>query len=445
MRAVALQIFNEALESVDSYEAVRRSVRLNNSGLKIVDRIFERTRRIYAIAVGKAALPMAAALDDVLGDKLAGGFVSGPVVAKRSYDALNVSLEKLSARWRWRNGGHPLPNEDSLIAAREAFDLLHLANEKGALIIFLISGGGSAMIEWPRDERITLMDLRTANRALVSCGASIAEVNAVRRAFSAVKGGALSLHAPNADQVTLIISDTNTGDEANVASGPTIPPHALSPDPREVITRYGLKSHLPPSILRAIDEHEIIQVETPVAARDFFVLLNNESALEAAATAARARGFVVEIARDLVEQPIEEGCAGLIARLSELKRRNDGETVCLISGGEFACPVKGEGLGGRNSETALRLAIEISGLKERGEASQVVALSAGTDGIDGNSPAAGAIADHETVLRARALNLSAENFLAASDSFSLFQKLGDEITTGATGTNVRDLRVLLAV
>ncbi len=426
---------------------MRRSIRLKGAQLGIAGKIFDpvnQPKEIYALAVGKAALPMAVALEDALGEKLTAGFLSGSVEVLSSSRTHNLSTKNLSNNWRWCEGGHPLPNEASLFAAKEAFDLLRRADKQRALLIFLISGGGSAMIEWPSDERITLADLRAANNVLISCGASIYEVNAVRRAFSAVKGGQLSLRAPNADQVSLIISDTNRGEEGCVASGPTVQPAAGAPDPRAVVMRYRLETALPLSIMQAIKDYQVAQVRSSLAAREFFVLLSNESALEAAAEAAKSRGFIVEIAHDLVEQPVDEGCVTLIARLNDLKRRHEGKRVCLLSGGEFACPVKGYGLGGRNSETALRCAIEIERLKERGDAYGMVALSAGTDGIDGNSPAAGSLADSETISRARELNLNLEDFLAMSASFSFFQKLGDEIITGATGTNVRDLRVLLS-
>ncbi len=445
LRAAALEIFREALKSVDAYEAVRRAVSLKDSRLEISRKVFDPDRQaknFYAIACGKAALPMAAALEDALGENLTVGVLSGTI----SDNALSnsSSIKRISGRWRLFAGGHPVPNEESLMAARAAFELLRRAEEERALVIFLISGGGSAMMEWPRDERITLEDLRAANRALVSCGASIAEVNAVRRAFSAVKGGGLSLRAPNSHQVSLIISDTNAGEEAYVASGPTFIAPEDAPDPRRVVERYSLETKLPQSILSSIKDYRLARAEASNAFREFFVLLNNESALEAAAVEARGRGFIVEFARDLVEQQVDEGCASLISRLNDLKRRHEGELVCLLSGGEFACPVKGCGLGGRNSESALRCSIEIERLKESGHLSSAVVLSAGTDGVDGNSPAAGAIADSLTMERARLLNLRAEDFLSESDSFSFFERLGDAIITGPTGTNVRDLRVCLA-
>ncbi|MFN2512557.1 MAG: glycerate kinase [Pyrinomonadaceae bacterium] len=339
-----------------------------------------------------------------------------------------------------------MPNNASLLAARESFELLERANVEDALVIFLISGGGSAMIEWPIDERITLAELRRANRELVCCGASIAEINSVRRAFSAVKGGKLADRAPNADQLTLLISDTNPGDEATVASGPTLPPNAADPDARDVVERYRLDSCLPATVLRVIHEGKCDQPCEPNGPH--YVLLNNQSAIEAAAARARQLGFVVEVAYDIKEQTIDEGSALLVSRTRTLRDEVGGgqNRVCLISGGEFSCPVTGTGVGGRNSETALRCAIEFDKRQPGGDFASIdqVALSGGTDGIDGNSPAAGAVADESTIARGLSRGFHAESFLENSDSFTFFNALGDAIVTGPTGTNVRDLRILLA-
>ena len=437
MRRAARVIFDHVLGEMNARLAVLRSVRINGSRLEIVESLFDLSAQtiIYAVALGKAAALMASALDEILGNKLAGG-----VISTQAYNA------RLSSAWRRFTGGHPAPNGASLEAARASFELLKRADEERALIIFLISGGGSAMLEWPRDERVALDDLIETNRALVSCGASIAEINRVRRSLSAIKGGGLSRLAPHASQVTLIISDTNRGDERNVASGPTIPPQEDDAiNARGVIARYSLASRLPASVLRAIEESTSSQSENLPMHHPFYVLLDNTSALASAAEAARSRGYRVEIADDINEQSIDEGCRMLIARLLELRRAGS-EPVCLISGGEFACPVRGRGVGGRNSETVLRLAIGMDKLRQTTseQTAPIVALSAGTDGIDGNSPSAGAIADTLSLARARFLNLDARNFLDRSDSYTFFDALGDSIMTGATGTNVRDVRILLA-
>jgi glycerate 2-kinase len=452
LRRAARDIYEEALAHVDARRAVLDAVEFGGARLRVAGREFDvgsPPTRIYCVALGKAAGAMASALEERMEARLAGGVVAGPS------DDL-----RLPARWRVYAGGHPLPNESSLAAARAAFELLHEARAGPSLVIFLVSGGGSAMLEWPRDASLTLEDLREANRVLVSCGASIAEVNSVRRALSAVKGGGLSTRAPLATQITLVVSDTSDGREADVASGPTLPP-SEDISYSAVVKKYGLEASLPPRVVRALEELGDARSLWPdvCGGRFAHVLLDNARAREAAARAARARGFAVEVAHDLSEQHVEEGASASVSRLVELYRKEsaEGRGVCLVSGGEFACPVRGKGVGGRNSETALRCAFEFEELVG-GEAfdkvgarpgsrepAALVALCAGTDGVDGNSPAAGALADHTTLVRARRLGLRPEKFLADSDSHTLFDALGDALITGPTGTNVRDLRLLLAV
>jgi glycerate 2-kinase len=453
LRIAAREIFEEALRTVDAGKAVHQAIRVEGSRIAIRN-ITVDIGKVYSIAIGKAAPKMAAALDDALGER----FISGIITS----NAATLSQIKLSSRWQQFHGGHPQPNEQSLAAAAASFDLLDRANDERALLIFLVSGGGSAMIEWPISQEISLADLRTANKVLVNCGASISEINSVRRAFSAVKGGRLFERAPKSDQITLIVSDVPEGEERNVASGPTVAPPPDTPDPRQVIARYDLHSKLPVTIIQAIETPQPVNLTTS-AMREHFVLLSNADALKAAADAARQRGFITEIAADISDQPIERGCDLLIKRLEALRAthrnkppdrleaglvqpvgasadsKHDGGVVCVISGGEFSCPVRGDGIGGRNLETALRLA-----RSPNFSSSETVALCAGTDGIDGNSPAAGAIVDSTTMDRANKIGLDAEDFLQRSDSYTYFVALGDVVATGATGTNVRDIRILVA-
>ena len=471
---LARRVFDGALAAVDAGRAVERAVRVEAGRLHILGDEFDLTedgQAIYSVALGKAAGPMAAALDRILGGRLAGGVVSAPPLPRDL-------ASQLSARWRAFEGGHPLPNEASLAAARACFDLLRRADDEAAPVIFLVSGGGSAMVERPRDPAITLDDLREANRVLVGCGAGITEVNAVRRAFSAVKGGKLARLAPRAAQVTLIVSDTREGEEHAVASGPTLaPPEGRdAPDAREVVKRYNLAALLPAPILSAV-ERPAGEETSPAPARDerpaanestvealrprnqdtdppgplrrHHVLLSSAHAVERAAEVARSLGCAVEIARDIADQHVAEGAALLVSRQLGLRARAGGASpVCLVSGGEFACPVRGAGAGGRSSETALRCVLELEarGLTSNttGRGPRFALLFAGTDGLDGNSPAAGALCDETTSARARALGLDPQKFLAASDSYAFFKALGDAIFTGHTGANVRDLRVLVS-
>jgi glycerate 2-kinase len=415
---------------------------LDGCTLTILNHRFDLTKqKLYVVAIGKAALSMAAAVDGCLGERIAAGVGSGPK---------DQSLTVPFPRWKIFKGGHPLPTNESRVAAQETLRLLKRANDDRALVIFLISGGGSAMVEWPSDDRITLEDLREANRTLVTCGATISEINAVRRAFSAIKGGGLSRVAPDTDQITLIVSDTNFGDESAVASGPTLEPGSNAPSPIEVLERYGLAATLPTAVVEAIKAHRKPERLPARGIRAHRVLLDNDTALEAAAKKAAELGYAVEIARDILEQPVEEGSRLLLARMKELLAAGKPrDPICLISGGEFASVVRGHGTGGRNLETVLRCAIEIS---SNAAFEHIVVLSAGTDGVDGNSPDAGAFADETTIQRASALGLDAQTYLDNSDSHGFFERLsslgGAErnclISTGVTGTNVRDVRIILS-
>jgi hydroxypyruvate reductase len=433
LRIAAREIFQETLTAVDAWDSVRREMRVQGS--RLISRNFSidiSQRNVYSVAIGKAASSMASATESTLGDRFTAGIISGLAQSQQS---------TADSRWQFFEGGHPLPAEASLLAGKAASDLLERANQERALVIFLVSGGGSAMIEWPIGEDITLADMRMANKTLVKSGASIGEINAVRRAFSAIKGSRLAFRAPNCDQVTLIVSDVPAGQEWNVASGPTLPPPQDAPKAFDVVETYQLRPKLPDSILRAIDvERETRPAENSTNLREHLVLLSNDDALEAAASAALRRGFTSDIARDISDESIESGCEKLLQRLAGLSASAGGtisSDLCLISGGEFSCPVKGDGLGGRNLETALRLAIAGANRPD------FVALCAGTDGIDGNSPAAGAIVDNTTIDRAQKAGLDPQDFLDRSDAYSFFIAIGDAITTGPTGTNVRDLRILL--
>jgi glycerate 2-kinase len=426
----AREIFLSSLRAVDAHAATRRGVGLKNSLLCVGNTAIDIAgRSVYLVAIGKAARAMAAGLTDVLGDRISNGIICGPAVGEVNFG------------WPTFAGGHPLPSEDSIAAARATLRLLAAA-ENNAVIIFLISGGGSAMFELPVDESISIEDLREANRQLILCGASIAETNAVRRAFSAVKGGKLAIRAPHTDQITLIVSDTNPGDVTSVASGPTIAPQAAAAEAREVVQRYGLADSLPQSISQAVAKPAIEPGRTATGLRAHHVLLDNTTALEAAAAEASARGFAVEVASDINEQEIGVGSDLLISRAQALWNGHGGKPVCLLAGGEFSCPVRGGGVGGRNQETVLRCARKLHQLHTTLTQHWTV-LSAGTDGVDGNSSAAGAWANEITIAQGLSESLDAADFLERSDAFHFFEQLGNLIVTGPTGTNVRDVRIVL--
>ena len=426
LHLLALSIFNSALAAVDARAATRNAIKLHHGEFFVLDSQLI-SARPYVVSIGKAALSMALGIDDAISDHV----VEGISVSPEGPVPVTNSLKN----WQLLTGGHPLPDQHSLDSARAIFKLLAQVNAERAPVIFMVSGGGSAMVEMPIDDRISLEDLKNANQILVTSGASIFEINVVRRAFSAIKGGGLARAVPNAQVITLIVSDTNQGDEASVASGPTLAPALTAPEALEVISRYQLDQQLPASVLVAITSSGRTQ---KISHSPYYVLLQNRIALEAAAAAASANSFEPVIDDEISEQSVQQGSELL---LDHLARHTNGQRWCLISGGEFSCTVRGNGKGGRNLETVLRCAIEIDRNPPDGE---IVVLSCGTDGIDGNSPAAGAIADKTTISRARALGLDAHEYLSRSDSYSFFERLGDVIVTGPTGTNVRDLRIILS-
>ncbi|HRH40545.1 MAG TPA: DUF4147 domain-containing protein [Pyrinomonadaceae bacterium] len=438
LREIALHLFKGVFQTIDAEIAVYNSVRIEKSTLYICNESFELSDfpEIYAIALGKAAMSMAFGLNQLLSEKITAGIASAP-----------KSENKLPAKWQVFAGGHPIPNQESLAAAQASIELLKKANHPNALVIYLISGGGSAMLELPKDESISLKDLQKTNQILVNCGASINEINKLRRIISKIKGGGLSRIAPFARQVSLIISDTNKGDLASVASGPTI--QLFNSDNSrwkaiEIVEKYQIKDLLPKTIFNFFDEVEThnFQTSEDYIKHSIYSLLDNSNAVESLEESAKKLGFITEIVDDLVETEIAEGCRELIKRLLSLKEKNSGKDVAIISGGEFVCPVRGNGVGGRNLETTLRCLLEIE--KQTVEKFDFAILSGGTDGIDGNSPVAGAIADQTSLKRAKNLGLNPNRFLENSDSYNFFQALGDVIETGATGTNVRDVRILLA-
>jgi hydroxypyruvate reductase len=335
---------------------------------------------------------------------------------------------------------HPYPDVRSQDAAEKILQLCKDSDEK-TLLFFLISGGGSAMVEAPLDKSVTLADLTELNRVLVRCGATIEEMNAVRKHLSAVKGGRLAEAAPKAHKVTLLLSDVPEGSWATIASGPTLADPTTVETCYEVAARYDLLPRLPASIRALFDERKLKETAKEGAAalqRSLaLVLLSNKDAVEAARAAAERRGCAVELELSCDDWDVPRAVDFLLARLAELQKKNEGKPVCLISGGELSSPVLGDGRGGRNQAFVLDAVEKIAG---RG----IAVLSAGTDGVDGNSPAAGAVADGETIARARRHGLDPMDYSRRSDSYSFFERLGDALVTGPTGNNLRDLRILLA-
>jgi hydroxypyruvate reductase len=432
MKAAARKIFDHTLAAIDIPAALDRTLDKRGSLISYAgsDLDLRGFSEIVAIAFGKASFGMAAALSDILApDFSIDGIVVGPDSQKRSIPG-----------WSAYSGSHPIPSATSFEAGRAILDRLARCAEK-SLVIFLISGGGSAMVELPLDPKITLDDFQKLHSALVTCGAPIEEINVVRKHLSATKGGRLAAAAPRATKLTLAISDVPQGHDSALASGPTLPDPTTVADAESIATRYSLLPKLPNAIRSLFETHSL--QETPKHNHPAFVrakferILGEHELMHAAHHCSEGDGFHCWVDQTTDGWPLEKTADHLLALLAKLKEDNPGKNVALFAGGELSSPVTGDGVGGRNSAFVLTCVPKIAG-------KGVTVLSVGTDGIDGNSPAAGAIADGETLSRARAVNLDPEDFLGRSDSHTFFARLNDAIVTGPTGNNLRDLRILIA-
>lgn len=428
---IAQNIFDQTLAAIEVGAVVRQALRLQNNLLKVSHREYDLNEfsQVIVMAIGKAAEPMAHAAAQILGEKITAGIVATSALTGEIPQNFQVFI-----------GGHPIPNQSSLDAAEAALKLLREANDEKTLVLFLISGGGSAVFEKPIADDISLEDLQTTNRVLVGCGAVIGEMNVVRKALSAVKGGRLAEAANRTTQISLYISDVNHDDLATISSGLTLPRNFRLGDFDRIVEKYDLLERFPShlaEVVRNIGSHHDPVAPGTVPAAAHHLLLDNREALKIAKKIAEDDyGCVVEIAEELVEGEIEEMTLQHLNRLQTLRENHPNKIVCLLSGGEVICPVRGNGQGGRNQEFVLRAAMKIK--------SSIAVLSAGTDGIDGHSPAAGSRADETTLARASALGLDPEDYLNRSDSFNFFDQIGDAIMIGPTGNNVRDLRIFIA-
>lgn len=432
LKQLARQIFHETLAAIDIPATMQRKLRRQGArivcGEKKLD--LKDFGKIRVVAMGKAAHAMVDGLVLSLAPFVGfEGVVSAPGLPKKAVPGL-----------KYFAAGHPVPNEESWKAAEAILALLKKCDEK-TLVFFLLSGGGSALVELPLDPKETLEDVRKLHKALVTCGANIDEINTVRKHLSAVKGGRLAAAAGAATKITLAVSDVPMGKESALASGPTLPDPTTIGDVKRVVEAYSLGDKLPLAVHRWIDDGKM--PETPKASdpafqKSYFSLtLGMDDLFHPAHHTAEAFGFVTCCDNSTDDWPVEKAAEALLGQLEELRQIHRGHRVALIADGEVSSPVTGNGVGGRNSAFVLACAERIAGKK-------IAVLSAGTDGVDGNSSGAGAVADGETANRAREAGLDPRDFFRRSDAFTFFSKLGDAVLTGPTGNNLRDLRILLA-
>jgi glycerate 2-kinase len=432
-REDALDIFLYALKTSRVEPAMERQLRCNNGVMEIDGHryLLRKYRRCLVIAIGKAAHALGSSFLRQLG-KDAERF-EGIVVGAESGQALPQAF-------RAYRGGHPSPNEASVLAAADVLKTLGSLTEKD-LVVFLISGGGSAMLEQFLQLGLPLETIAATHKALVESGAPIAAMNAVRKHLSAVKGGRLAAAAAPAEQVTLFVSDVPPGELDALSSGPTLPDRSTVDNVYRIVDEYGLMELFPASIAEMLRSRALAETPKPgdaIFARSHWsVLLDSASLEEAAAAGATELGWSVEIDNRCDDWDAEKAATYLVERLREMRGKR--ERVCLLSAGEITVRVPPDvaARGGRNQHFALLCAEQIVG-------ERITVLSGGSDGVDGNSPAAGAVVDGRTVGRALQLKHRVSDALAAFDSYSLLALLGDTVVTGPTGNNLRDLRILLA-
>ena len=431
MKQTALRVFRETLAAINIHAALER--KLDCDGKRIhVDRSVINLAdfsEFVAIAIGKAAFPMADALVNVLPSNCSPeGFLVAPTDPARSLPG-----------WTTFVGGHPIPTEASFVAGRAILDRLARCDER-TLIFFLVSGGGSALVEQALDPSVSHEDFEKLNYTLVTCGAPIEEINVVRKHLSATKGGRLAAAAPRSMKVTLGVSDVPQGYESALASGPTLPDPTTVADAQRIVARYHLLPTLPPSIREVFEQRlrETPKESDPAFARAHFsLLLGAHDLLHAAHHALEAEGIYCIADNTTDNWPVEKAAVHLLSLLESTKSNDPKQRCAIVADGEVSSPVTGKGIGGRNSAFVLACVPKIV-------RKNITVLSAGTDGVDGNSPAAGAVADGETLARARAAGLDPGDFQRRSDSFNFFSTLDDAIITGPTGNNLRDLRILIA-
>jgi len=435
-RRDVVDIMGAALAAVDPGQAVERTLERQGDLLLVDGRQYDLAtiENIWVVGAGKAGAPMARAVERVLGDKVSGGLV-------------NVKYAHLqpTERVALREAGHPIPDEQGVAGARHIAAMLAEAGEHD-LVICLISGGGSALMTLPA-EGISLADMQALTGALLAAGATINEINAIRKHLDEVKGGGLARLAAPARLVSLLLSDVVGNPLDVIASGPTVPDTATFADARGLLERYDIWQTAPLAIRERIERGLAGELpDTPKAGDPLFervqnvVVASNDIAARAAERRAHELGYHALLWSTYVEGEAREVARVQAAMAKEVlaSGRPLARPACLISGGETTVTLRGKGKGGRNQEMALAAAIALEGWAD------VAVACLATDGTDGPTDASGAYADGNTVARARALGLDAWAHLQSNDAYPFFQQLNDLLLTGPTNTNVNDLTLVFA-
>ena len=435
MKNDVVSIFHKGLYAVEPGTAIKKYCKLKGNCLFVGNKAYNLSmyNNLFVIGAGKASAPMAAAVEDILGERITKGIIN--VKYKHV-----VHLDRI----KLIEAGHPIPDRNGQNGANAILDLAHSA-EKNDLVLCLISGGGSALLPLPCDS-LTLKNKQETIKELLSCGASIHEINAIRKHTSMIKGGRLALAAYPATLVSLILSDVVGDDLDVIASGPTVADSTTYINCIKIFEKYDIIKKLPENIINHIKAGvsgiipETPKAEDPVFEKTHNIVIgSNIEAILAAKVQAEALGYKTIVLSSLIEGETKDVAKvhGAIAK-EIIKTGNPlSPPACILSGGETTVTLRGKGLGGRNQEFSLAAAINIAGTDS------IVVLSGGTDGTDGPTDAAGAIANNNTLKRAGEMGMDARCFLKDNDSYHFFKKLDDLLITGPTNTNVMDLRILL--
>jgi hydroxypyruvate reductase len=435
MRTDAETIFRAGLAAVAPESVVARCCRIEDERFWVGNRCYDlgEFKNIYVIGCGKAAAAMARALERLLGERI----TAGVVIVKYGHLSHLRQIRIVEA-------GHPVPDRCGEEGARRVLDLAESARHND-LVFCLISGGGSALLPLPA-AGLTLADKQATAKVLIACGATIQEINAIRKHTSAIKGGLLARAVHPATLVTLILSDVVGDDLDVIASGPCVPDASTFEDCLAILDDYRIADQLPKVVVGHLRAGAAGNIpETPKRADPVFrqgyqlIVGSNLDAVKAAGAEAARIGYRPLILSSMLEGDTRQAALLHVGIIKEVLKSGNPlpPPACILSGGETTVVVRGKGLGGRNQEFALALAPQIAGC------TGVVVLSAGTDGTDGPTDAAGAIVDGTTTARAESLGLNYRRYLEANDAYRFFKKTGELLFTGPTNTNVMDMRVIL--
>lgn len=431
--AVLEEIFNAAVQSVLPGKMIRDHVSVTDSTLAIANLHFSLREFdcIYIIGAGKASALMAKEMENILGDHITDGHVAVKYGHACELNYITVT-----------EAGHPIPDGNSVIAANK---ILAIANKATAqdMVICLLSGGGSALLTDCPGE-IKLSDLEKLNELLLKSGADIKEINTVRKQLSNIKGGQLAKAVYPAALITLILSDV-IGDPIDlIASGPTAPNPTTREDAMNILKKHNILQETSPAIIKFLSDSSGVNTGASKAGEEYFrnthnlIIGSNSIALEAAKNKCAELGINSFILSDKLEGDSVKAAEFLIEIAERYQKDNNcKKPVCLLFGGETTIKVNGNGLGGRNQHLALHAALMLKDKKG------IAILSAGTDGSDGPTNAAGAVVNSETYAAASGMGLNIEKFLQEFDSYHFFQKAGGHIFTGPTMTNVMDIMIVI--